>query len=465
MTKINLLSATDLLKRYADKSLSPVRVIKEVFDCIDRHDCSVNAFVMLDKDGAMKEAQASESRWKQGKPKGILDGVPTTVKDVVIAKGWSILRGSNTANETPSIEDAPSVARLREQGAILIGKTTTPEFGWKGVTDSPRSGVTRNPWNLGMTTGGSSGGAAAAAALGMGALHIGTDGGGSIRMPCGFTGIPGIKPTFARVPTYPLSLFGTISHAGPMARTVSDLALMLNVMALPDSRDPYSKPYVAEDFTRNIEMGIKDLKIAYFPKLNDQPIDPEVAKSVNNAVNSLTQLGAQVDRPDLKFTDSTNIFKVHWYVGAAQALRSLSHNERKQVDPGLVEISEKGEQINLQKLQESVSLREELSVSINKLFDNYDLIITPTLPLTAFEVGKNFPEGKGYDDWIDWTQFTYPFNLTGHPAGTVPCGLSQDGLPIAMQIIGPTMADALVIRAMRAFETIYPSPLPPMAHL
>lgn len=465
MTKINLLSATDLLKKYADNSLSPVTVLKEVYDAIDRHDGSVNAFVMLDRDGAMKAAKASEKRWAQGNPMGILDGVPTTVKDVVVAKGWSILRGSNTTDETPSIEDAPSVARLREQGAILIGKTTTPEFGWKGVTDCPRTGITRNPWNLDKTTGGSSGGAAAAAALGMGALHIGTDGGGSIRMPCGFTGIPGIKPTFARVPTYPLSLFGTLSHAGPMARTVSDVALMLNVMCEPDTRDPYSKPYVAEDFTQNIEDGVKGLKIAYFPNLNDQEIDAEIAKSVSNAVDSLIKIGAVVDRPILDLTDCTEIFRDHWYAGAARVLRPLNHAERNKVDSGLVEIGKKGEQISLQKFQESMFLREELSVSINKIFDNYDLIITPTLPLTAFEAGKDFPEGKGYKDWIDWTQFTYPFNLTGHPAGSVPCGLSTDSLPIAMQIIGPKMSDALVIRAMHAFETIYPAPLPPMALL
>lgn len=464
MKDLHLLSAGELLKKYQAKEITPLNVIKDVFDAIDRHDEKVNAFVMTDKEGAMKAAEQSAQRWAKDAPNGEVDGVPATVKDVVIAKGWPTLRGSQTTDDTPSDEDAPCVARLRDQGAILIGKTTTPEFGWKGVTDSARAGITRNPWNLDKTTGGSSGGAAAAAALGMGALHIGTDGGGSIRMPCGFTGIPGIKPTFARVPTYPLSLFGTLSHAGPMTRTVSDMALMLNVMTMPDVRDPYSPPYILEDFTKNIDGGVSGLKIAYLPNMNERLVDPEIAKCVSDAVDEFSEMGATVDRPCLNLPDSNDIFRIHWYAGAARAIRVLSDEQRAMVEPALIEIANEGETFTLSQYQDASAERENYHMAINQVFEKYDLIVTPTLPLTAFEAGEEFPKGLGYERWTDWTQFTYPFNLTGHPAGSVPCGLSRDGLPVSMQIVGPTMADARVIRAMRAYETINFVALPAMAY-
>ncbi|MDG1438677.1 MAG: amidase [Emcibacteraceae bacterium] len=464
MADLHLLSAGELLKGYENKSISPVDVVKDVFDAIERHDPRVNAFVMIDKEGAYRDAELSEERWKTGEPIGSLDGVPTTVKDVVIAKGWPTLRGSKTTDDAPSPVDAPSVARLRENGAILIGKTTTPEFGWKGVTDSARFGITRNPWNLDKTAGGSSGGAAAAAALGMGALHIGTDGGGSIRMPCAFTGMPGIKATFGRVPTFPLSLFGILSHAGPIARTVTDVALMLNVMTQPDVRDPYSKPFVTEDFTKNIDGGVKGLKIAYIPRMNDRPIDPEVAKTVSDAVDKFTSMGAKVDRPNINFKDTNDTFRVHWYSGAARAIRVLTDEQKALVEPALLEIATEGEKYSLEEFQEATAAREEFIVEVNELFEEYDLIITPALPLTAFDAGIEFPEGQGCERWTDWTQFTYPFNLTGHPAGTVACGLSDDELPISMQIVGPNMSEGCILRAMRSFETEYFEHLPAMAY-
>ena len=250
-----LLSATEMLELFRSGALSPVEATRATLDAIERHDGDLNAFCLVDQEGALAAARDSEARWRAGEPRGRLDGVPTTVKDVVIAKGWPTRRGSRTTSEAPATEDAPSVAALRRHGAVLIGKTTTPEFGWKGVTDNSLTGTTRNPWNKEKTPGGSSGGASAAAAAGMGALHIGTDGGGSIRIPCAFTGIPGIKPTFGRVPAYPLSPFGTVAHIGPMTRTVADSALMLTVMAEPDERDPYGLPWSGEDYTQGLRQA------------------------------------------------------------------------------------------------------------------------------------------------------------------------------------------------------------------
>ena len=235
-------------------------------------------------------------------------------------------------------------------------------------------------------------------------------------------------------------------------------------MTMPDVRDPYSKPYIPEDFTKIIEGGVRGLRIAYLPKMNDGPIDSEIAQCVSDAVDSFRDMGATVERPDLNLPDTDDIFRVHWYSGAARAIRVLNEEQRQMVEPALIEIADEGEKYSLSEYQDASAARENYQVAINEVFENYDLIVTPTLPLTAFDAGIEFPDGQGYERWTDWTQFTYPFNLTGHPAGSVPCGLSNDGLPISMQIVGPTMKDARVLRAMRAYETTNFEPLPAMAY-
>ena len=232
---VAFLSASELLRLYRAGQLSPVEATRATLERIERHGDAVNAFCLLDAEQALASAADAEARWRRGEPRGLLDGVPTTIKDLVLTRGWPTLRGSFAVErEQDWSDDAPATARLREHGAVLLGKTTTPEFGWKGVTDSALTGVTRNPWDTARTPGGSSGGAAAACALGMGALHVGTDGGGSIRIPAGFTGVFGHKPSFGRVPAWPASPFGTVAHVGPITRTVADAALMLSVLSQPD---------------------------------------------------------------------------------------------------------------------------------------------------------------------------------------------------------------------------------------
>src|SRR3954462_12260100 len=257
------LTATELVDAYRKHEVSPVEVTRAVLERIEKLNPVLNAFNLVSKD-AEKEAKASEKRWMAGQQKGLLDGVPVSIKDIILTKGWPTLRGSKTVDaKGPWNDDAPVTARLRENGALLLGKTTTPEFGWKGVTDSPLTGITRNPWNPDKTPGGSSGGAAAALASGMGPLAIGTDGGGSIRIPCSFTGLFGIKPSFGRVPAWPLSPFGTVAHVGPITRCVQDAALMLNVLALPDARDWTALPYDLRDYRTHLEDGVRGLRIAY----------------------------------------------------------------------------------------------------------------------------------------------------------------------------------------------------------
>src|SRR5438128_4473055 len=273
MADLCSLTATELLDGCRKHDLSPVEVTRAVLERIEKFNPVLNAFNLF-SELALDDAKLSESRWLAGQPKGLLDGVPASIKDILLTKGWPTLRGSKTVDpKGPWNDDAPATARLREHGAVLLGKTTTPEFGWKGVTDSPLTGITRNPWNPKKTPGGSSGGAAAALASGMGALAVGTDGGGSIRIPCSFTGLFGIKPSFGRVPAWPLSPFGTVAHVGSMTRSVTDAALMLNVLALPDARDWHALPYDGGDYREGLEDGVRRLRIAFSPDLGYAKVD------------------------------------------------------------------------------------------------------------------------------------------------------------------------------------------------
>src|SRR5687768_12799520 len=362
-TDLCALSATELVDAFRKKTLSPVEVTKAVLARIEKLNPVFNAFLLV-SESAIDEAKASEARWTAGQPKGLLDGVPVSIKDIVLTKGWPTLRGSKTIDpKGPWNDDAPATARLREHGALLIGKTTTPEFGWKGVTDSPLTGITRNPWNLDKTPGGSSGGAAAAVAAGMGPLAVGTDGGGSIRIPCGFTGLFGIKPSFGRVPAWPLSPFGTVAHVGPITRDVADAALMLTVMSQPDARDWYALPYEPRDYRAGLELGIRDLRIAYSSDLGYAKVDPEVADIVRKAVDVFSDLGARVEEKHPGFENAGPIFQTHWFSGAAALMRTVK--DKKHVDPGLLEVATQGAAITLAELTDAQMKRAALGVHMN----------------------------------------------------------------------------------------------------
>ena len=454
-TGLTGLTATALLEGYRTRTLSPVEVTQAVLERIASLNPKLNAFNLV-SDQALDEARASEARWHAGQPKGLLDGVPVSIKDIILTKGWPTLRGSKTVDpKGPWGDDAPATARLREHGAVLLGKTTTPEFGWKGVTDSPLTGITRNPWNPAKTPGGSSGGAAAAVAAGMGPLAVGTDGGGSIRIPCSFTGLFGIKPSFGRVPAWPLSPFGTVAHVGPITRDVTDAALMLTVLALPDARDWHALPYEPRDYRAGLEAGIRDLRIAYSANLGYAKVDPEVAQIVRKAAQVFTELGARLEEKDPGFEDAGPVFQTHWFSGAAALVRGLK--DRKSVDPGLLQVAAQGEGITAAQLLDAQMKRGALGTHMNLFHRDFDLLVTPTLCVPAFDVGQESPQ-KGR--WTDWTPFTYPFNLTGQPAASIPCGFTKAGLPVGLHIVGPRYADALVLRAARAFESLRPIPLP-----
>ncbi|HET6522345.1 MAG TPA: amidase [Geminicoccaceae bacterium] len=457
------LPATELLALYRARRLSPVEATRAALERIAEHDGAVNAFCLVDEDGALAAARASEARWQRGEPCGLVDGVPATVKDVMLTKGWPTLRGSRAIpRDQPWEEDAPIVARLREHGAVFLGKTTTPEFGWKGVTDSPLTGITRNPWDTRTTPGGSSGGAAAAAALGMGALHTGSDGGGSIRIPAGFTGIFGHKPSYGRVPAYPASPYGSISHHGPMTRTVRDAALMMNVIALPDGRDWTALPYDARDWRIGLEDGVRGLRVAFSPRLglDSVRVDPEIARLVADAARVFEDLGAVVEEADPDLRDAPEVFRTHWSVGSAFALHALSEEQRAVMDPGLLEVAAEGGRVALPDYLHAASRRAAIGRRMNRFHDAYDLLLSPTLPLPAFPAGREVADPTTQPRWYDWTPFSYPFNLTQQPACTVPCGFTGAGLPAGLQIVGRRYDDALVLRAARAFEAVRPFVMP-----
>ena len=459
MSDLCALTATELVDAFRKKTLSPVEVTSAVLKRIEALNPVLNAFNLVDAEGAISQAKASEARWLAGQPKGLLDGVPVSIKDLLLTKGWPTLRGSKTVDpKGPWNDDAPASARLREHGAVLLGKTTTPEFGWKGVTDSPLTGITRNPWNKAKTPGGSSGGAAAAVASGMGPLAVGTDGGGSIRIPCGFSGLFGIKCSFGRVPAWPLSPFGTVAHVGPMTRSVADAALLLNVLALPDARDWHALPYEPRDWRTGLEQGVADLRIAYSPDLGYAKVDPEVAAIVKAAVRILEELGAKVEEKNPGFEDPAPLFMTHWFSGAAFLLKGIPKDRHKLIDPGLLEVAAQGEKVGAHDVLDAQLKRGALGAHMNLFHRDYDLLVTPTLSVAAFDAGKEFPENNRR--WTDWTPFSFPFNLTQQPAASIPCGLTRAGLPVGLHLVGPKHADALVLRAARAFETVRPIKMP-----
>lgn len=452
------LSATELARAYAAGQLSPVEVARDHLARIEAFEPAVNAFVHRDAETTLAMARASEARWQAGTPLSPLDGVPVTIKDNLAVRGWPNRRGSAVSSAAPEAQDCPVADKLRAAGAVFLGKTTMPEYGWKGCADSPLTGMTRNPWDLSTSPGGSSSGAAVCAALNLGCIHFGTDGAGSIRIPAAFTGVFGIKTSFGRVPAHPISTMGVLAHLGPLTRHVRDAALALDVIARPDPRDMMAN-LPPENFAEGPEPNLNGLRIGYSPKLGfDVEVDPDIARLTREAVDVLASLGAVVEEADPGFADPIAPLMTLWASGAALALASLSPEERAKMDPGLVEIARMGEGISASAYVDALLYqRNALAMRMNAFHDRFDLLVTPTLPLPAFEAGRLTPgHGRYGEDWTRWTPFTYPFNLTQQPAASVPSGLTRGGLPAGLQIVGRYGADRLVLAAAQAFEQARP---------
>jgi aspartyl-tRNA(Asn)/glutamyl-tRNA(Gln) amidotransferase subunit A len=383
-----------------------------------------------------------------------LEGVPATIKDLILTQGWPTLRGSRTVDPHQAWDvDAPVTARLRESGAVLLGKTTTPEFGCKGETNSPATGITRNPWNLNKTPGGSSGGTAAAVAAGLGPIGVGTDGAGSVRIPAAFCGNFGLKPSFGRVPAYPLSPFGSVAHLGPHTMSVLDAALMMNVMKRPDARDWTSLPYDPVDYTAGLNDGIQGLRIAYSPTLGfAQNVHPEIASAVADAVKVLESLGAHVEQIDPGFEDPLDITTGLWFLGAWTVWNTLSPAQQSVADPDFKAEAELGARLSALDIQHLNQRRGVLGSMMRQFMQRFDLLVTPAVAVPAFDALPAGHSPLSPASMLGWTPFSYPFNLTQQPASTIPCGLTRDGLPMGLQFVGPMFGDALVLRASKAYE-------------
>ncbi len=461
-TDLTQCPAHELIGLYRSGQASPVEATQAVLSRIDRLNPQLNAFCLVDADAALSAARASEARWqahrRSGAPVGELEGVPTSIKDLILTRGWPTLRGSRTIDpKQPWDIDAPATARLREAGAVLLGKTTTPEFGCKGETNSPATGITRNPWNPDCTPGGSSGGTAAAVAAGLGPLSVGTDGAGSVRIPAAFCGNVGLKPSFGRVPAYPLSPFGTVAHLGPHTMSVRDAALMMNVLKQADARDWTALPPDTRDYTVGLDDGIRGLRIAYSPTLGyAKNVHPEIAAAVDAAVRQLQALGAQVEQVDPGFEDPLEITTGLWFLGAHTVWSGLSPAQQALTDPDFRAEAELGAQLSALQVQQLNQRRGVLGSHMRQFMQRYDLLVTPSVAVPAFEARAAGAVPMNPASMLGWTPFSYPFNLTQQPAVSVPCGLTRAGLPMGLQIVGPMFGDALVLRAARAFESVQP---------
>ncbi|KAA9161401.1 amidase [Amycolatopsis acidicola] len=459
-----LLTASELVAAYNTGEISPVEATEAALSAIEARDGECNAYCLVDPEVAREGAKASETRWREGNPIGWLDGVPTSIKDMFLTQGWPTLRGSKCISPDQQWDvDSPVSARLRENGLVLLGKTTTPELAWKGVTDSPLTGITRNPWNTSVTAGGSSGGSAAAVAAGMGELSVGTDGGGSVRIPAAFCGIVGLKPTHGRIPLYPASPFGPLSHAGPMARSVDDVALMMDVLALPDHRDPAALPPMMSAYREAVRRDVRGLNAAFSPNLGYAKVDPEVAEIVRSAVIALDEAGLRIEESDPGFTDPKEAFDVLWSTGAAQWLNTFPAGSEELVDPGLRRVWEQGKTYSAADYLAATGERAALGILMGEFHTRYDVLITPTVGIAPFEAGHDVPPGSGMTGWPDWTPFTYPFNMTQQPAISVPAGLTSAGLPVGLQIVGPRHSDDLVLAVAKLFEEVRPWPVSRLA--
>jgi aspartyl-tRNA(Asn)/glutamyl-tRNA(Gln) amidotransferase subunit A len=446
-----LMSAETLIGLYARRALSPVEVLQAVLQRVALYNPWVNAFAAMNPQ-ALRQAGESEARWMAGRPIGPLDGVPATVKDLLNLAGFPTRRGSKTTDSTPATEDAPAVLGLKQAGAVIIGKTTTTEFGWKSPGDCPLHGITRNPWNRERTPGGSSSGAGAAGAACFGPLHIGTDAGGSVRIPAAFCGLVGLKPSFGRIPQWPLGAFANVACAGPMTRTVRDNALLFSAMARHDLRDPFCLPDEPRDWRSGIEDGVAGMRVALVRRLGfEPPLDADGFAALDGAAKLLEEQGAIVEEADPGLPDTRAIFGRVWGVALARLVATTPAEKRPLLDSGLEEVAAREGQMLATDFLGAEALRIEAAHAMARFHQRYDLVLTAATPTAAFAADQ--PTLRPTEAlWRDWAPWTFAFNLTRQPAISVPIGLDEHGMPRAVQLAAALYRDDLVFRAARALE-------------
>jgi aspartyl-tRNA(Asn)/glutamyl-tRNA(Gln) amidotransferase subunit A len=450
--------ATELAQAIRQRTLSPVELMQAVLERAQRLNPSLNAICTPTYDDAMQAARLAEAAVMRGERLGCLHGLPMTIKDLAFTHGVRTMGGSELyRNRVPEI-DHLHVERLNGAGGIMIGKTTVSELGWKGNGDCPVTGITHNPWKRGMNAGGSSTGAAACAAAGIAPLHQGSDGAGSVRMPAAFCGVFGLKPSFGRVPYYPMPNNGLISHVGPLTRTVGDAALMLQAFAGPDDRDATSLEGQPDDYLGRLDEGIAGLRVAYSPDLGYLRVDDEVAGPVRAAALAFEELGCKVDEVDPGWGDPIEMEHCLFASSYAGMIGHLLDEWGERLDPGLVALTRHGLTYSAADVFRAQGVRLAYYDKVHAFFERYDLLLTPSLSVAAFPAERLIPAHWEQHpwDWLRWAGFSYPFNLTGLPAATCPCGFTPAGLPLGIQIVAGRFRDLRVLQASRAFEQARP---------
>ncbi|HEY8611308.1 MAG TPA: amidase family protein [Roseomonas sp.] len=455
--------AAALIRR---RALSPVEYVGAVLAAAERAQPRLNAFVTLTHERARAAAREAEQAVMNGAPLGPLHGVPVSIKDQVDTAGIPTTHGSTIFAENMPARDDIIVTRLREAGAILIGKTRMPEFGHKGMTDGPSFGVTPNPWDLSRTSGGSSGGAAAALAAGLGPIAVGTDGAGSIRIPAACCGVVGLKPTLGAVPWEAASdAFGNYTYAGPMARSVTDAAVMLRAMAGPSPRDPWSLngPAVTAVSPALIGTDLSGLRVGFIERAANPRLDREMEANTRASLDVLASMGAEVE-PVTEAIDWIEFpGRIMYQANFAVAMAKHLPEWRDRMDPTLLAFMERGEGFSLAQFRQGQYARTGLYRAVQGLLEHYDVLVSPTLTRTAlpadFDAAHDEVEVEGEKTGITrqgWSAYVYPFNLTGHPALTIPSGFASDGLPTAVQVIGRWGADMDLLRLGALLEVARP---------
>ncbi len=457
----DFMTARELARRIAAREVSPVEVTRRALGRAEATQDSLNSFALIMHEQALAAARAAEDAVMRGEPLGSLHGVPFSAKDLLAVGGVPFCFGSRTMADNIAAADAPAVERMRAAGAILIGKTTTSEFGCKAVGDSPLTGITRNPWNPAKTPGGSSAGAAASVAAGITPLALGTDAGGSIRIPCCLTGLAGLKAQYGRVPVWPTTAAPTLSHVGPMARTIADAALMFMSIAGWDARDPFAVAGPLPDLMAACDAGAAGLRIAYSRTLGYAPPDPDVVALIDAAAKIFETLGCVVEPIETVFdADPVDVWNAEFYASIGTRLAPMLETQRAALDPAVADILAGALRQDLRTYYGRVFERFALRERMRLFFQRYDLLLSPTLPVASVDVGVNVPAHLPDRNLVSWVYYPYPFNLTGQPAATVCAGLSQ-GMPVGLQLVGRLLGEYDVVRAAAAFEATQPVRRPP----
>ncbi len=458
-TNFAYMTALEIRELVSTKQASAVEVVSAALDRLDSLESVLNAFVTRTPELALEAARKVDEQVIAGVDLGSMLGVPISVKDLIDVAGVRTTFGSKTMAQNVARVDAPSVERVRKAGACIVGKTTTTEFGCKaGGGDSPLSGVTRNPWDRSKSTGGSSAGAAASVAAGITPIALATDGGGSCRIPAALCGLVGIKAQYGRVPVFPASATPSLGHVGAIARTVRDAAQLLQVLSGFDPRDPASVAQRVPDFVGACDRGVAKLRIAWSPTFGYVPVTDEVREITAAAVGRLEEAGCEIETVERVFhEDPVELWNAEFYAGVGVKLKSALDSSRELLDPAVVEVL--GDALHSQTVEEyflKYFKRFELREQFRRFMEPYDLLISPTLPVADLPAGVNVPPELQDRNMVSWVYYTYPFNLTGNPAGSVPCGFTRMGMPVGLQIVAKTLREVDLFRVAAALEAALP---------